>query len=211
MKITFAAMLCSLSLSPSAAHAEEVTLQPVQDAFVCDCMPNTTNPMLGVQYLAQGRYSACYNRSLMQWDLSSIPAGSTIVSATLERYCCAFYGSPSGQMAFYVLTGAWDEDTVTHNNMPPYSGSGAVFTSNWPSASTWHSVDVTGFVTAWYSGSQQNYGLYCHSTGCTGTSDCAFYSSNVGSPTYRPRLRIVYTPPTSLDETSWGGIKTTGD
>ena len=83
------------------AAADQVSLEPSMDAFVCDCVPGTTNPMLGNQYLAQGRYSACYNRTFISWDLSSIPAGSTIDDAEFRIYCCQFYGAPSGQMVVH--------------------------------------------------------------------------------------------------------------
>jgi hypothetical protein len=189
------------------AAAEEITLEPSQDAFVCDCIPGATNPMLGNQYLAQGRYSACYNRSFIQWDLSSIPEGATIDDAEFRIFCATFYGSPSGQMAYYRVIEAWNENTVTYTNRPDHTTDGALFTSSWPGTSSWHVFDVTSFVALWFGGTVDNFGMLCHSTGCTSTSDCAFRSSNVGNPGYRPRLVITYTPPSSLDETTWGGVK----
>lgn len=187
--------------------ADELVIEPSQDAFICDCMPSTTNPMLGAQYLAQGRYSACHNRTFIQWDLSSIPEGSTIEEVEFRIYCSAFYGSVSGQMAYYRVTETWSETTVTYNNMPSYTTEGALFTSNWPSSASWHSILITDFVIDWFDGTTDNYGLMCHSQGCTGTCDCAFYSSNVGNPAYRPRLVITYTPGTALEATTWADVK----
>ena len=191
------------------AAADQVSLEPSQDAFVCDCIPGATNPMLGNQYLAQGKYQACYNRTFIMWELSSIPAGATIDSAEFRIFCAQFYGSPSGQMAYYCVTEAWNENTVNYSNMPGFTPDGAIFTSSWPSGSSWHSVDVTEFVIDWYAGTTDNYGFYCHSTGCTTSiSDCAFYSSRVTPTSYRPKLVVTYTPQSALEETTWGNLKT---
>lgn len=188
------------------AAADQISLEPSQDAFVCDCVPGGTNPMLGSQYLAQGRYSACYNRTFIMWDLSSIPEGSTIDSAEFRIFCSQFYGAPSGEMVYYRVTEGWNETTVCYNNMPSYTTDGALFTSNWPSSGSWHTMDVTSFVAEWYAGTD-NYGLYCHSTGCTSTSDCAYYSSRVSNQNYRPALIVTFTPPSALEGSTWGGLK----
>jgi len=201
----FTIMFASVFILP--AGADQVSLVPEQDAFVCDCVPGVTNPMLGNQYLAQGRYSACYNRTFIMWDLSSIPAGSTIDGAEFQIYCCSFYGTASGQMQYYRVIEDWNETTVTYSNMPAFTTDGVVSLSSWPSASTWHAVDVTDFAAAWYSGTD-NYGLYCHSSGSSSTSDCAYYSSRVGNPSYRPKLVVTFTPPAALENTTWGGLKT---
>ena len=201
-------LLCSIFNLPAAG--DQVTLEPSLDAFVCDCVPGTTNPMLGSQYLAQGRYSACYNRTFIMWDLSSIPAGSTIDDAEFRIYCSQFYGSPSGQMAYYRVVEGWSETTVCYNNMPAFTTDGAIFSSSWPASGSWNTVDVTDFVTEWFAGTD-NYGLYCHSTGSTSTSDCAYFSSRVSSPGYRPRLVVTFTPPAAFEQSTWGGLKTLGN
>ncbi len=187
--------------------ADQVTLEPSQDAFVCDCIPGATNPMLGNQYLAQGRYSACYNRTFIEWDLSSIPTGSIIDSAEFRIYCASFYGSPTGQMEYFCVIEDWNENTVTYNNRPDHTTNGAIFSSNWPTASTWNVVDVTTFVIDWFDGSLDNYGMLCHSSGSPSTSDCAYYSSRVSSSSYRPRLVVTFTPAGSLEPDTWGGLK----
>ena len=158
MKRVFFILLLLSSIFVLPATADQVTLEPYMDAFVCDCVPGATNPMLGNQYLAQGRYSACYNRTFIMWDLSSIPAGSTIDDAEFRIYCSQFYGTPSGQMAYYRVTEAWSETTVCYSNMPAFTTDGALFTSSWPTAGSWHTMDVTDFVAEWYAGTD-NHGL----------------------------------------------------
>jgi len=200
------ALLIVFTLPP--VSADEITLEPSQDAFVCDCVPGATNPMLGDQYLAQGRYSACYNRTFIQWDLTGIPAGSDIVSAEFRIYCADFYGSVSGQMVYYMVIEDWDEGSVTFLNRPDHTAAGAVIETTWPASSSWRTVDVTGFVTDWFEGTANNFGMLCHSEGCTSTSDCAYYSSRVSAAAYRPRLVVTYTAPGALDTQTWGGLKT---
>jgi len=206
-RVLISSLLLS-SIFAFSAEADQVVLEPCADAFVCDCVPGATNPMLGNQYLAQGRYSACYNRTFIMWDLSSIPAGSIIDDAEFRIYCCEFYGSVSGQMVYYRVTEGWNETTICYTNMPAFTTDGAIFLSSWPTAGSWHSIDVTSFTVEWFAGTD-NYGLYCHSTGSTSTSDCAYYSSRVSNPSYRPRLVVTFTPPSDLEESTWGGLKIT--
>jgi len=197
-----------LMLMPvSLTSADEVTLEPVKDAFVCDCMPGTTNPFAGNQYLAQGRITVCYHKSFIEWDLSSIPAGSTIDSAEFRIYCCQRSGGGSGQMVYYRLIEDWSETTVCYNNMPLYTEDGGIILPTWPAANSWHVVDVTDFVVDWFSGATDNYGLHCGSQNTSAPNDAIYYSSRVSASSYRPRLVVTYTIPSSLEYSTWGNLK----
>ncbi|MBN2608562.1 MAG: hypothetical protein JXA64_05555, partial [Candidatus Fermentibacteraceae bacterium] len=56
--------------------AETLELAPLQDAYVCCCKPDSTNPNGGSDYLYHGQYGSCFDRTLIQWDLSSVPPGA---------------------------------------------------------------------------------------------------------------------------------------
>jgi hypothetical protein len=198
-------VLAILALA-SFAHAGTLVLIPIQDAYICDCQPDVTNPNGGPSHLYHGRYTTCYDRSLIQWDLSSIPAGATVESAVMRLYCISFTGTPSGQPAYYLIDEAWDELTVTHNTDPGHLAT-PVITASWPQPQTWFEVEVTSFVQGWMAGEHPNFGIYCTSTGCVSTSVPGFWSKDSDHEDLRPQLVVTYSL-AGLSESTWGAIKT---
>ena len=163
-------------ITAATLFAEEVSVPVLQDAYTCDCAPNATNPNGGCTYLYPGRVSNCCCNYYIEWDLSDIEPGAAIVSAELYIYCKSFTGSAGGgNPVYYPITETWDESTVTFNTMPSWNDSISV-ASTWPTASSWHTVDLTEFVQGWVDGSLENYGVFAHventpSTSCPGFSD----------------------------------------
>lgn len=194
-----------LILATTLAGADTLVLTPAQDAYICDCQPDVANPNGGPTHLYHGRYTTCNDRSLIQWDLSGLPAGAQVQSAVLRLYCISFTGTPSGQPVFYLIDGQWDELTVTHNTDPGHSQAPLV-TASWPEPQTWFEVDVTVLVEEWLSGSSENHGIYCTSQGCTSTSVPGFLSKDSDHPDLWPRLVITYTLDLAGGVT-WGAIK----
>ncbi len=190
-----------------SAFADEVILEPLKDAFVCDCLPGQTNPYAGDQYLAQGRITVCYHKSFLQWDLSSIPDDATITDAEFRIYVSQTSGAGGGEMVYFRVIEDWSETTVTYNNMPDHTEAGGVILSSWPGGSSWHTVDITDFVIDWYAGATDNYGIHCGSQNTTAPHDVVYYSSRVSAPAYRPRLVVTYTVPSALETETWGSLK----
>lgn len=97
---------------------------------------------------------------LIRFDLSSIPAKTSIASAKLYLYYYA-YGdtNPANRsLTAHLLKGDWTEKTVTYNTSPGYdpivSASAIV-----PSApGKWMSWDVTSDVQKFVNGEKINYG-----------------------------------------------------
>jgi len=204
MRIT-AFLLCILT--PALLLAGEVSFSPIQDAYTCDCMPNTTNPNGGVTYLYQGRVGSCYCNYFIEWDLSSIAPGSVIDSAEIWIYCKSFTGSAgAGNPVYYMISEAWDENTVTYNTIPSYNEI-TVVTADWPTASSWQVIDVTGFVQSWVDGTIDNYGILTHVVNTPSTSCPGFYSSNYSNEQLRPYL-LVTGSGLSLDQMTWSEVKT---
>ena len=203
MRIT-AFLLCIIT--PALLHAGEVSFPPLQDAYTCDCMPNTTNPNGGVTYLYQGRVGSCYCNYCIEWDLSLIEPGTVIDSAEFYIYCKSFTGSPgAGNPIYYMITESWDENTLTYNTLPSWSGSSSV-TTGWPTASSWHVIDITEFVQGWVDGTFENHGVFAHVENTPSTSCPGFYSSNFSNDQLRPYL-LVTGAGLSFDQVTWGEVK----
>ena len=202
MKLT--ALFLTFSVICTAAAAT-VELAPVQDAYICDCLPDVTNPNGNANYLYHGQFGSCYDRTLIQWDLSGIPSSVTIVSAEMKLYCEAFYGSESGYPEYFMINEEWNEQTVTYNTQPGYSTE-ISFTGYWPAANEWYTVDVLEFVQCWLDESHPNQGIYCFCNETTSTCVPGFWSSNYTQEELHPKLVITYWE-NQLEPETWGSIK----
>lgn len=120
----------------------EVSLIPTDDADADWTEPDTnygSDPYL----YAESRTTAGPRVSYVKFDLSSIPEGSTINSASHNIYV---YGRLFLNYLFLgTVENSWDEDTLTWNNKPGRSTDiGNVYVSP---LDQWYSWDVTSQVT----------------------------------------------------------------
>jgi hypothetical protein len=195
------ALISTLLLIASFAWAETLILQPGpegKDCYICDCSPNVNSPNGGTSVLWLGRYGNCFDRMLIQWDISALPAQATIDSAIMEGYLAEHYGTVSGQMVLYRIIEDWDETAVTYNTQPDTSHDVQLI-CDWPwDINQWYTLDITSFVQGWYNETLLNFGLYGFCENTTGSCDIQFYSSDNDSAQYHPKLTIYYTPQTSV-------------
>jgi len=149
-------------------------------------------------------------RSFVQFDLSYIPSGSTINSATLNLY---MFSAPSMSIVYEVnrVTASWNENTTTWNNQP----SNASTTATNSTGSGWLSWDVTSDVQSMVTGAFTNYGWVVRDQGEGASGEGnrlgKFYSKEYTTDTtLRPKLEISYTPPaTSTTSSTTTTIPTT--
>ncbi|UCE25999.1 MAG: DNRLRE domain-containing protein [Candidatus Coatesbacteria bacterium] len=124
---------------------------------------------------------------VIQFDLSSIPDGSTVNYADL--YCYRYEGWYSGDTNcdLYRVTEEWDEytlvDTIAHDDTYSYDN------VNVGTPNGWKVFDVTELVQEWLDGTYDNYGLVFY-----GTSGSGYYqricSREYGSN--EPYLEVDY-------------------
>jgi hypothetical protein len=136
-------------------------------------------------------------RALLNFDLSSIPAGATINSATLTMEATNIDG-PLNIDVYEVLenwseaNATWDErDTATS-----WTTAGGEFNATAEatlntSSTGQHTWDITALVQDWIDGTRVNNGILVGSPD-TGTNVTATYDSSEGSVS--PLLQIDYTP-----------------
>ena len=136
-------------------------------------------------------------RSLLKFDLSSLPAYSTIQSAELQ-----FYVDAEGQgFTMHKMLKPWDEATIT------YTSNGGHFNADGIDAETtadaiWPGTDgYTGYITvtipgstikAWRDGYLENNGWLLIATHADDGQQLRARES--GTTADRPRLSITYTP-----------------
>ena len=152
------------------------------------------------------------DRTLLRFDLSDIPLGSTIHAATLQLSAHAGYhtNTAGDPVEVYRLTQAWNElDALwtkrTATDLWTSPGGDAVGTSSLPLAApyatnptdpepnaalTW---DVTSLAQTWVTGTVPNHGLLL-ALGGTRTANLHFWSREQSNSGLRPFLSLTYTP-----------------
>jgi hypothetical protein len=145
----------SLVLTSSSYEPSTVIENPVDAGYV------TLAGFFNYTYLMVGYHWTsleCEYRTYVRFDISNIPADSTILSARIEAYC--YQGSTtlgdSRTYGIYRITEDWT-DNMVWGDQPPHLG---YYSSvSWdPRQMGWWSFDVTEDVRSWYNGSAPNYG-----------------------------------------------------
>ncbi|MCP4230271.1 MAG: DNRLRE domain-containing protein [bacterium] len=191
------------------AIAGTVTLQPGpalgKDAFVFDGLRNNNfgnNADLRVSGLsASSRYL-----SYIEFDGLDDYAGQghNVTSAQFSLYLHS--GSGTGTINLYIVTSAWNEGTITWNNLPS-NESTAYLSESYNSSSGWKNYNVTSAVQNWLDETNPNHGFLIR--GNTGETFIAYYrSSDFSNDTYRPKLTVT-SPTMAIDSQSLGEIKAT--
>jgi hypothetical protein len=182
----------------------DLVIQPsVSDTYVNEQSPATnygTSATMNVQ-----RRTAQRQRTLVQFDLSQIPAGAAINSATLELYATAAPGTGQ-QLDVHHVMGTWTEPAVTWTTQPAYNAS-ADATLAGGTTTGWKVWDVLPVVQAWSEGTYPNYGLLvkCNLETDLATNTYTFASRENAMTAYRPILRVNYTSSSPVWDCSYMG------
>ena len=143
-------------------------------------------------------------RALLQFDISSVPIGATINSATLTLNATA--NGSAFHIRVYEVTEAWDEGNQSAGGTDTASWDDRQDGTSWSmtggtvdptiidtvdtAATGLHNWDITSLVQAWYTGTSTNNGLMLASPDSGSTT--VTYDSREGGVS--PVLSINYTP-----------------
>jgi cell division septation protein DedD len=165
----------------------------VADTYVKEDRP-TDNFGIAVDMAVKADVSKV-KRALVAFDVSSIPAGSTVNSATLTL-CLTKVQSGRVDEA-RLVTGGWVETTVTWNNQPTVSGI-VTDTITVPAVLGCVSWDVAADVQAWVDGTANNGWRISDQAEGTASGDVKYHTRESGTVAERPKLDVDYTvAPTS--------------
>ncbi|WOX55518.1 DUF3344 domain-containing protein [Methanoculleus palmolei] len=131
-------------------------------------------------------------RSLIRFNLSSIPEGATIESATLYGYMPARTGDR--EVAAYRVTGAWTETGVTWNTRPSNATQPTSVIDPGPTTNAWVGWNVTQDVQAYVQGTP-NHGwlLAAPDESATSTEQRSqLRSREYSDSALRPYLNVTY-------------------
>lgn len=180
---------------PIPGAPQQIVIQPSSaDAEIRENAPDTNyGSATTMQVLS--RSTNRDRRILVQFNLSSIPPGAIINSATLELYATA--GGTNRIYDLHRLLGSWTESTVTWNNAPSITGTPDSSISTGTTINAWKVWDVTSIVQGWHNGTYSNYGVLIKDRNEEGSNvGWTFATKEYATTNQRPILRVNYTLPT---------------
>ena len=201
-------MACPISVGPT----QVVTLQQGLNGYAgaADTWINFYDPNLNFgsdtkMLLLGGTENA---KALVRFDLSSIPAGAVISSATLNLYNHSHQADINGgTVSVQQLSKPWVENQATWNVSSagvnwatPGMQAGADYLTDLETIITidtavnvWRNFDVTAMVRRWVSGAVVNNGFVIRS-GTSGVKPHFYSSDYLSDPTLRPKLVVKVSP-----------------
>ncbi len=146
-------------------------------------------------------------RSLIQFNLSAIPANATITDARFSLFFNP--NDPEGKHfnTFFTpntsylrrITSAWDEYVVTWNNQPSTTTTNQVsLAATTSSTQNFLNINIKNFVQYWVSNPSQNFGMLFRLQTEAKYRKLIFASSDNPNAALRPKLVITYTTPSPI-------------
>jgi hypothetical protein len=150
--------------------------------------------LMDVQSLKQGPNHK-NRRSFVKFDVSSIPASSTVSAATLTL-CATAVPSATRTYEVHAASADWAEMTITWSNQPAVAAS-ATDTATTPSSPACMTWDVAADVQDWVNGTATNYGWrVVDDTESKNTQYLSQFRTRENSVVAEwPTLDVTYTPP----------------
>jgi hypothetical protein len=181
-------------------YVRRTTLTPAADTYVSQNSPTSNYGGAITAYMRDGSANMALH-SLVRFNLSTIPAGSSVISASL-RLVPYFAREPEAPQAVSVdpraATASWKEDQVTWNTRPGSASRGDP-AGVW-SETTGIRLDVSNTVRDWSSGVLGNNGFKLEAAvGTTGVAQ--FYTREYGTMN-APQLIVTYGLPPCYAATS---------
>jgi hypothetical protein len=187
----FVFFFCSLIFS-AKSKAETITLYPTADAEIYSGTENTNYGSYNIVEVGHSTFNGHSRFSYFKFDISGIPAGSTIDSAFLAVYLKQCDGSPIS-INVKPISNDWTENGITWKNAPsPLTSPVGTTAVSCNSYKGW-SLNAIQIVQGWMQG-QPNYGLGLFSESQESYLR-TFYSREYGVEESQPKLFITYTLP----------------
>ncbi|MEO6028538.1 MAG: DNRLRE domain-containing protein [Candidatus Binatia bacterium] len=195
-----AALALALLIAPTLVRAETLVVPVAKnDAFI---MKNFKNRITGARNTRLRVEAAPLDnkvkRSLVQFDLSQLPAGSTVSSAVIGLYAEVNAGNQTLTHGVHRILAPWEEARVKWNNQPPFAASASA-TTLVGTGRGFKSFDVTGDVQAAINLCSADNGWMVKDEAETASNDAiAYISSEEDHPAdvpNRPQLVVTFDPP----------------
>ncbi|MGQ0627303.1 MAG: DNRLRE domain-containing protein [Phycisphaerales bacterium] len=213
--------------SLATAQQTTVTLTSVLDNTLYQSTTGATSNGRGTFMFAglTNNGGATIRRGVLRFDLSSIPAGSTINSASLQLTCSRVNDNTARAHTIHRLTNSWGEGTSDATQGGEGQGIASTTndatwihrffnTQNWTTAGgdfvagasattnvgatgnyTWTGATVLADVQGWYTTPATNFGWILRGVENVSGAAKRFNTREFATANQRPILTVVYTPP----------------
>jgi len=193
--VFFLNILCLIILKAQNPPEQSIVLISDQDAYIKSTTPTTnygSDPSLhAMSWTDHGNQVII--RSLVHFDLNSIPEYSTIVSATFTLFGIGHQIVDQSDLKLNVITGNWLESSVNWTNQPATTVRDQIIVDFGGGSQTQDLiVDLAQILQKWVNGEVVNNGIQLSLATETGYIDYAFGSSEFATEGYRPQLDIIY-------------------
>lgn len=205
-------------LSVNKVLATTTTINPSADAMIDSLHPDSkygSNTHLDVSH-SNTPDPIAKVRSLIRFDLSSVPTNATVNSATFSIYFygCGIWSQTIDDLNIARITASWDEYQVTWNTHKSKFDTASKIAKTAPCGSTgkYHNFDIKTFVNNWRNGTWSNYGVGLYGAELSSVSWIKFFYSREDPENKPPKLTIYYTIPSTsspADPTITGGSSPT--
>jgi|HubBroStandDraft_6_1064221.scaffolds.fasta_scaffold20600_2 hypothetical protein len=181
LSMSVALMILASTISAASAQAP-----PSADTFVSSNAPTKnfgSQPLLAVQ---------SGTSSYIQFNLSGLPAGVTVTTATVRLFVDAV--SQAGSFDIYEIDQPWSENSLTFNTAPSLGVSasgGKPATVSKSSLNQFVVVDITPLVQGWLSGTVPNNGVAIALAGGNAGS-FGFDSKESEYTSHEPELEVSF-------------------
>jgi len=207
--VVFLVVVLAMAMT-GPAYATVTTITPSSgDTYISQLQPDTNfGTLLSLLVYSATAPPPANVRSLVKFDLSSVPSGSTVNSASLQLYRYSDIGaSPVGRTytADRVITSNWAEASATWNKydgVNSWGSPGGDFTTAGEASATvpaccgYISWTVTDIVKAWIESDQPNYGfLIKDQVEDASPAVGAWFFSRESTDPNKPILTVDYTAP----------------
>jgi hypothetical protein len=183
------------SSTPTNQAPSMVCVAPVQDSYIVQ--DSAAQNFGSATELRTRTNSGRERRTLIGFNLPSLPPSSTLVSSTLRLYETTTLVGQT--ITLYRLTNSWVGSQVTWNQRSSgnsWSTAGGDYQNTALAAfspdlaNQYRDIDVTAVTQGWRNGSFSNYGLLLRASGTNG--EVRFASNEAVSVSQRPQLCITY-------------------
>ena len=190
-------MMCSLSIFPQNTTVT-IKSNPLSSKNATLVSSNPSENYGNFPEFIASNSDLGATRSLIYFNITSIPSDATIITATLKLYSIpsstnGHYGANTA--VIQRVATSWDENSVNWSNIPAASTTNQVFTTATVSSNENAIINVKPLIENMILNSTNNQGFLFRLTDETGNKSAVYGSPTYADTTKRPELVITYSLP----------------